>query len=187
MDIETLIDAVIAREGDYSDHPADRGGATCWGISEAVARANGYRGEMRNYPRVEAEAIYRRLYWERPGFARLAKFAPSVAQELFDSGVNLGPAAAISFLKRALNAMNRNGADYADVDAVPLIDDASLAALQSFLAKRGPAGEAVLLKALDALQGERYVHIAETRPVNEAFLYGWFARRISHVQAANFS
>lgn len=37
-DIDRLIDAVIAREGGFSDHPADRGGATRWGITEAVAR-----------------------------------------------------------------------------------------------------------------------------------------------------
>ena len=38
MDIEGLIDAVIAREGGYVADRADRGGPTRWGISEAVAR-----------------------------------------------------------------------------------------------------------------------------------------------------
>jgi len=32
-EIDTLIDKVIALEGDYSDHPADRGGPTRWGIT----------------------------------------------------------------------------------------------------------------------------------------------------------
>lgn len=36
---DVLIDAVIDREGRYVNHPADRGGPTCWGITEAVARA----------------------------------------------------------------------------------------------------------------------------------------------------
>jgi len=36
----------------------------------------------------------------------------------------------------------------------------------------------VLVKALDALQGARYVQLAEARPANEAFLYGWLAGRI---------
>jgi lysozyme family protein len=31
MDVEQLIDEVIAREGGFSNHPADRGGATRWG------------------------------------------------------------------------------------------------------------------------------------------------------------
>ena len=43
---------------------------------------------------------------------------------------------------------------------------------------RAAAGEAVLVRALNALQGERYVALAEQRPANEAFLYGWLANRV---------
>ena len=39
-------------------------------------------------------------------------------------------------------------------------------------------GEAMLLKAIEALQGVRYLRLAESRPANEAFLYGWLANRI---------
>src|SRR3546814_18653590 len=46
-DADALIDAVIDREGRYVNHPADRGGPTCWGITEAVARAGGCAGAMR--------------------------------------------------------------------------------------------------------------------------------------------
>lgn len=55
---------------------------------------------------------------------------------------------------------------------------ATLGALDAFLKLRGsPAGETVLLSALEALQGERYLRLAERRPGNEAFLYGWLANR----------
>lgn len=37
MDIHDLIEEVIAREGGYSDHPADRGGPTNMGITLKVA------------------------------------------------------------------------------------------------------------------------------------------------------
>lgn len=178
MDIDSLIDELIAREGDYSNHPADSGGATRWGITEAVARAHGYRGDMRQLPREDAAAIYKRLYWLRPGLDRAAGRAPRVAAELFDTGVNMGPAVAAGFLQRALNALNRGGADYADVGADGRIGPATLAALDRFLAVRGAAGEAVLLKAIEALQGERYLHLAEQRPANESFLYGWLANRL---------
>uniref|UniRef100_UPI00359318C9 glycosyl hydrolase 108 family protein n=1 Tax=Parasphingorhabdus sp. TaxID=2709688 RepID=UPI00359318C9 len=50
-DIDTLIDKVIALEGDYSDHPADRGGPTRWGVTEAVARAQGYAGDIIKFMR----------------------------------------------------------------------------------------------------------------------------------------
>ena len=40
------------------------------------------------------------------------------------------------------------------------------------------AGDRVLLKALEALQGTRYLTLAERRQANEAFLYGWLANRL---------
>ena len=43
------------------------------------------------------------------------------------------------------------------------------------------ARKLVLLRALEALQGERYLRLAEKRPANEAFLYGWLANRIGTI------
>ena len=71
-----------------------------------------------------------------------------------------------------------NGHDYADLVPDGRVGPQTLAALDSFLAVRGArAGETVLLRALEALQGERYLRLAERRPANEAFLYGWLANR----------
>lgn len=178
MDIHRLIDEVIAREGGYSDHPADRGGATNWGITHAVARANGYAGDMRSLPRATAVAIYRRLYWDQPGYSFVAETVPSVAVELFDTAVNMGVGTATGFLQRALNALNRNQRDYPDLALDRAIGARTLSALRAFRALRGKSGEAVLLKAIEAMQGERYIALAESRPANEAFLYGWLANRI---------
>jgi len=178
MTIDSLIDDVIDREGGYSNHPADRGGATCWGITQAVARAQGYAGDMRRLPRETAAAIYRRLYWLRPAFDGVATRAPQIAAELFDTGVNMGPAVAATFLQRALNALNRGASDYPDVTLDGVLGARTLAALDAFLARRGAGAEGVLLKAIEALQGERYVALAEARPADEAFLYGWLANRI---------
>jgi lysozyme family protein len=178
MTIDTLIDELIDREGHYTDHPADRGGPTHYGITQAVARANGWNGSMRHLPRAVAAAIYRKLYWAAPGFDQVGRSAPAIAAELFDTGVNMGPKVAATFLQRALNALNRGARDYADIAVDGRVGPATLAALRGFLKERGPAGEAVLLKALEALQGERYLRLAESRPANEAFLYGWLANRI---------
>jgi len=176
--VDELIEAVIEREGGYVDHPADRGGATRWGITEAVARRHGWRGSMRAFPRDEAVAIYRRLYWYRPGLEAVAARAPRLAAEMFDTGVNMGPPVAIGFLQRALNALNRGATDHADLMIDGRIGPATLAAIDAFLAIRRAVGEGVLVKAVDALQGERYIALAERRPANEAFLYGWLAQRI---------
>ncbi|CAN5115859.1 putative peptidoglycan-binding domain-containing protein [soil metagenome] len=178
MDIESLIDEVIAREGGYCHHPDDRGGPTNWGITQAVALANGYAGPMRDLPRDIAADLYRRLYWERPAFAFIAESAPKLAAELFDTGVNMGPAVAAGFLQRALNALNRNERDYADLLVDRTGGAKTLAALAAFLYKRGPHSETVLLAAIEALQGARYIDLAERRPASESFLYGWLANRI---------
>lgn len=178
--LDELVDGLIAREGGFVDHPADRGGATNWGITEAVARAHGYTGAMALLPRGEAAAIYRRLYWLRPRFDAVARRAPRLAAELFDSGANMGPGVAATFLQRALTALNRNGSDYPDLEPDGRIGEATLSALDAFFALRGAGGETVLLRAVEALQGERYLRLAEKRPANEAFLYGWLAHRIGH-------
>ena len=172
------IAAVIDREGGYVDHPADRGGAPCWGITEAVARREGYAGPMRLLTRTLAADIYRRLYWQRPGLDQVARRAPGLAAELFDTGVNMGPAVAIGFLQRALNALNRGATDYPDLTLDGGLGPVTLAALDAFLARRSRGGAGVLLKAVEALQGERYLALAEARPANEAFVYGWLANRI---------
>lgn len=177
--IDQLVEALIEREGGYVNNAADRGGATCFGITEAVARAHGYGGAMRDFPRGEAEAIYRRLYWLRPQFDQVATRAPRLAAELFDTGVNMGPAVAATFLQRALTALNRSGKDYPDLIPDGRIGGTTLDALDAFLELRGASGgETVLLRAMEALQGERYLRLAERRPANEAFLYGWLANRI---------
>ena len=179
VDVEQLIDSVIEREGGYVHHPADKGGPTCFGITEAVARAHGFAGPMGQLPREEAARIYTRLFWLRPRFDEVARRSPRIASELFDTGVNMGPAVAATFLQRALTALNRNGGDYPDLVPDGRLGDRTLAALDAFLKLRGTSsGETVLLRALEALQGERYLRLAERRPANEAFLYGWLANRM---------
>ena len=179
IDVDALIEALTEREGGFVANPADKGGPTCFGITEAVARANGYRGAMRALSRDEAAAIYKRLYWLRPRFGDVALRSARIAAELFDTGVNMGPAVAVTFFQRALTALNRSGSDYPDLVPDGRIGPNTLAALDSFLDKRGIAsGETVLLRSLEALQGERYLRLAERRPANEAFLYGWLANRI---------
>jgi lysozyme family protein len=179
IEIETLLDELLRREGGFVDDPADRGGATNFGITEAVARAAGFAGSMRDLPRVTALAIYRDRYWSAPGFDAVAALNPRVAAELFDTGVNMGVGTATAFLQRSLNALNRQGRDWPDIEVDHRIGSQTLSALRGLLRVRDHDGEAVLLKALRALKGARYIAIAEARPANERFLFGWLANRVA--------
>ena len=88
-------------------------------------------------------------------------------------------AVAAMFLQRSLNALNRQGRDWPDLMVDGAVGPASLQALRGLRAVRGPAGEAVLIKALNSLQGARYIEIAESRPRNESFVFGWLSSRVA--------
>lgn len=173
-----IIDATIGKEGGYSNHPSDRGGPTRWGVTQDVARANGYHGDMRHYPREMAVAVYLKKYWTSPGFDRVALVSVPIAEELFDTGVNMGVAWPPLMLQQALNGLNAQGKHYRDIAEDGDIGPATLGALAAFLKRRGSSGVKVMLKALNVLQGARYFAITNARVKNEDFLYGWLANRI---------
>lgn len=175
--IDAMIDTTIGKEGRYSNHKSDTGGETMWGITIATARRNGYTGAMRDLPRATAVSIYRNEYLVRPGFDKVLEIYPLVAEELFDSGVNLGPYWPSLWLQMALNAFNAQGAHYADIKEDAAVGPGTIKALVAYKSKRGTAGEAVMLKALNGLQCARYIDLARGRPANEDFVYGWIANR----------
>ena len=177
FDVEALLAALLRREGGFVVHPDDRGGPTRFGITQAVARAAGWSGPMRDLPQDLAIDIYRRRYWTGPRLDAIAAIAPAVAAEVFDTGVNMGVGTAIGFLQRSLNVLNRRGVDWADVVVDGRIGAGTLAAVSALLARRGPKGEEILLRALNSLQGARYIEIAENQPSQEAFVFGWLAAR----------
>jgi lysozyme family protein len=115
MSIDSLIDGVIGREGAFTNNPNDPGGATCWGITERVARANGYAGPMNALPRDTAKEIYFSQYVRKPGFSAIMPLSERIAEEVVDTGVNMGPAVAAMMLQRALNALNGQAKYYPDI------------------------------------------------------------------------
>jgi lysozyme family protein len=165
-------------EKGYSDNPRDAGGPTNHGITEAEARACGYEGDMRDLPPAVAMEIGKQRFWDTLSLDRVAPLSETVAQELFDTGMNCGRAAAGRFLQRALNLFNHNGKDYPDLTVDGLVGPMTIYALKRYLAMRNVNGETVLLRALNAQQGDYYMSITAGRPKNEDFIYGWFLNRV---------
>lgn len=176
MTIDDILENVLKNEGGYVNDPSDRGGETNWGITLNTARVNGYAGNMRDMPRSRALEIYRKQYVVKPGFDDIATLSPAIAAELVDTGVNMGPAVPSGFLQRALNALNQQQADYRDIVADGRVGPATVNALRAYLAKRGKEGERRLLALLNALQGARYLSLAEGSPSQEKFMFGWLGR-----------
>lgn len=176
---DDVINGIIKVEGGYVNNPNDSGGATCFGITEAVARANGYTGLMKDLPRTLAFDIYAKKYWDALNLDSIQALSSNLANELADTGVNCGTGRAATFLQRALNLLNRQGQDYADINVDGSLGRNTILALTAYLAKRGKdTGMVVLLRLVNILQGAYYVQITEGSPKNEDFLYGWVANRV---------
>lgn len=176
--VNQIIAAVIQAEGAYSNNPNDRGGETMYGITVAVARANGYAGPMRNMPLSVAQRIYRNRYVVEPRFDRVLAISPAVGEEVIDTGVNMGPHRAAEFLQRWLNGFNRAGSGYQDLFVDGRVGEVTLDALSRFLAHRGPTGEQVLVRSLNCTQGNRYLELTENNRTQREFLYGWMRSRV---------
>lgn len=179
MNLQDTLVSLVGREGGYSNNPTDKGGETMWGITKAVAVAFGYAGSIALMPRETAMQIYRDRYWIQPGLDRVSQLNPLIAEELLDTGVNMGPSAAGKFLQRALNALNKQGTLYPDVTVDGGIGKMTLSALDTFLKIRGAEGQTVLLRMLNAQQAVRYIELSEDNRTQEEFEYGWQLNRVS--------
>lgn len=180
MSFDAEFQRVVIIEGGYSDHPLDSGGRTKYGITEAVARAYGYVGEMTDMALHVARAIYRERYWDFMRLDEVERLAPTVAAEMFDTGVNCGQATAVRFLQRALNVFNRQATLYPEIAVDGAMGRMTLAALTAYMkahARFGADAERVLLRALDGQQRAFYLDLAERRQKDEEFVFGWFRAR----------
>lgn len=102
MNFDTAFTKLLGHEGAYSNHPNDPGGETMWGVTIAVARANGYTGAMRNMPVAVAKAIYRKEYWDR---TKCDQLPAEVRFDVFDMAVNSGVGFAARTLQKAVGAV----------------------------------------------------------------------------------
>jgi lysozyme family protein len=93
---------IFKAEGGYADNPADPGGPTNFGITLATLRA--YEGapnltadDVKNLTSAVAKEIYRTAYWNR---MQCGALPAGLDLEVFDFGVNSGPAESVKTLQR---------------------------------------------------------------------------------------
>ncbi len=99
VDFIDAFNKLLGHEGGFVDHPSDPGGATRWGITERVARAAGYRGDMRDLPVGLAERIAKAEYWDA---VRADDLPAEIRYVMFDAAYNSGVKQAVLWLQRAL-------------------------------------------------------------------------------------
>lgn len=148
------VDYLLALEGGYVDHPADKGGKTNFGISQ------------RSYPtlniarltRDEAIQIYHRDFWCK---LKCDDIVPErIAGALFDMGVNAGLKPAAKLLQRAVNATGK-----------PLSVDGAIGQATLALVNALPPD-----RLLEAFRREclgHYAAIIDRDPSQKVFWNGW--------------
>ena len=176
---EKFLNTIFNVEGGYVNDAKDSGGETNYGITEAVARQNGYIGNMRNLPRELASKIYADKYWNALSLDSVDAISSMVALKLADIAVNCGTGRAGEFLQRALNVLNNAGIKHPDIAVDGQVGGGTLSALKAFYRDRGDKGMDVMHKMLNAMQGAFYIGLAEKREKDESFIFGWFNNRIS--------
>ena len=159
----------------WVDHPDDPGGETNFGITEDVAVANGYIDLMKDMPYSFAVRVYRSRYWDKIHGDDIAD--QRLAEELFDTAVNIGVERTSRYLQRTLNVLNKKGKLYDDLRVDGIIGDRTLSVLFAALAI-SPWYLTVILRAVDALQAVWYIELSERDEDFETFTPGWLRTRV---------
>lgn len=167
-------DPLVGRTG-YVDHPSDPGGVTNYGITRNVALENGYVGDMISIPYFVVKGIYKKRYWDVLHCDEIP--SQEIAEELFDTAVNMGTGVAVKFLQRTLSVLNGGETKYPKVTVDGAMGPGTIAALTAALAI-APWYELAILRAMDSFQAVRYIELAENNPKLETFLPGWLRNRV---------
>ena len=176
----------MGHEGFYANDSDDRGGETWKGI------ARNYHPSWRGWVIIDGEkpnpyfpkhlkdnivleglvkSFYKANFWDvwlGDGFTSQA-----LADEMFDTGVNMGVSRAVSFLQEGLNLLNRNQSMYKDLVVDGKFGNNTFNTLEIFM-KTNQID--FLIKIMNVLQGMHYIDYMRKSPTQEKFCRSWFSR-----------
>lgn len=186
-DFKEAFEITMGHEGTYDNDPDDVGGETYRGIArryhpnwegwKMIDDCKRYDFPMNDCLRMQGEKMnelvevfYKDRYWN-PFWGDWIE-NQQIANELFDTGVNMGVGRAIKFLQIGLNVLNRNGRLYSDIVEDGSFGNATMRALRS-LPQRDMG---TLYKIINVLQGMHYISYMKKSPTQEKYARGWFNR-----------
>lgn len=188
----------VGHEGGYSNHSADLGKETYrgvsrrffpqwagWPIVDQIKQSN-QRG---NWDRALSENgqlqglvfdFYKAEFWDKMSGDNIRN--QRIAEELFDTAVNMGARRAVRFLQKALNALNRNQRSWQNIRIDGDLGPTTLKMLdiiEPTVYDRGSElslDAETLLKMLNVQQGMHYMNLMDKNESQEEFARGWFKR-----------
>lgn len=185
-DFYTAYKITKKHEGGYSNDGDDAGGETYKGIARRFNPS--WRGWVMidsqksdsDFPTCldhddniekSVKSFYKSRYWD----INLLDGCPSqnIANEMFDTGVNMGVSRAAKFLQKSLNLLNKKGLIYQDVVEDGKMGPNTLKALKQCIAYRGDEN---VYKLLNIFQGMHYINYMTKSPTQEKYAYGWLSR-----------
>jgi lysozyme family protein len=176
----------LKHEGGYSNDPDDVGGETYKGVARRyhpswqgwyVVDKCKHKPDFPDNLKSEIELdvlvknFYKANYWD---VNLLDEFtSQELAEEMFDTGVNMGVGRAAKYLQKALNLLNKNGSVYADIAEDGAVGSNTLKALGACVMYRG---DEYIYKIMNILQGMHYIKYMTKSPTQEKYAYGWLKR-----------
>ena len=166
---------LLEEEGGWSDHPADRGGKTMYGVTQAVY--DDFRTRVKKTTRqtvgkitkAEAREIYDVLYWRAAGCDRLPW---PISYITFDAAVNSGTSRAVRWTQAGLRVPQ---------DGKP--GPGTIAAAEKAVANQ----DGSVLFAIVDQRVQFLAALVKRSPSQAAFLLGWWRRTMRVLSRALLS
>ncbi len=179
----------LPHEGLISNNKYDKGGYTYKGISrkyhpswpgwkiiDSILRTTDYQSvpvqQLNNSAALQTEVttFYRTEFWNQIKGDYLPN--QDIANELFDTSINLGVVAASKILQSTINLLNRNARLYPDISVDGIIGNQTLSMLNKCISVNGPK---LVYNVLNFYQAKHYIELMERNRTQEIFI-GWFNR-----------
>ncbi len=159
------LEYLLEEEGGWSNHPADRGGATMYGVTQATY--NQYRKlkkqatrTVKNITKDEAFELYDVLYWRA---ARCDRLPWPISYLVFDAAVNSGVSRGVKWMQ-------------AGVGVAPdgQVGPSTIAACQRVVDE----GDSAKVLAIVDQRVTFLARLVQSKTSQAAFLLGWWRRTL---------
>jgi len=184
MRFDDAFKIVLDFEGGYSNDPADKGGATNYGITASTLESAKTKGwvpsnvTIKNLKLDHAKTIYKKGYWD---VVKADSLPHPLDLIIFDMAVNHGPSAAVKLLQQSLNSILKSGPSLV-VDGI--IGPKTLTAVKDVVSMDHnmwlQPNALVRYLCIDVLMNrvELYTSIIASDRTQEKFFKGWIVNRV---------